>query len=39
MEATYRNIGAIADRVDVPAGADPQTRLLAAFGRSASAPL
>lgn len=39
MEVTYRNIGAIADRVDVPAGADPQTRLLAAFGRSASAPL
>lgn len=38
MEATYRNIGAIADRVDVPAGADPQTRLLATFGRSASAP-
>lgn len=39
MEETYRKMGAVAARVDVPAGADAQTRLLAAFGRSASAPL
>ncbi|HEX6337250.1 MAG TPA: TIGR03086 family metal-binding protein [Jiangellaceae bacterium] len=39
MEETYRDIGAIAARVDVPAGADAQTRLLAAFGRSTSVPL
>ena len=37
MEETYRKIGAIAARVDVPAGADAQTRLLATFGRNASA--
>ncbi|HEU4540700.1 MAG TPA: TIGR03086 family metal-binding protein [Jiangellaceae bacterium] len=39
MEAMYRDIGVIAPRVDVPAEADPQTRLLASFGRSASDPL
>ncbi|HEX6326737.1 MAG TPA: TIGR03086 family metal-binding protein [Jiangellaceae bacterium] len=39
MEETYRKAGAIAARVDVPAGADAQTRLLARFGRNASAPL
>lgn len=39
MEETYRNMGVIADRVDVPATADAQTRLLARFGRNASAPL
>ncbi|HEX5996916.1 MAG TPA: TIGR03086 family metal-binding protein [Jiangellales bacterium] len=37
MEETYRNAGMIAARVDVPATADAQTRLLAAFGRSTSA--
>ena len=39
MEEIYRKAGAISERVDVPAGADAQTLLLAAFGRSASAPL
>ena len=39
MEALYRDIGAIASRVEVPHDADRQTRLLAAFGRSASAPV
>lgn len=39
MEGLYRDIGAIAARVDVPADADPQTRLLADFGRSTSAAL
>jgi uncharacterized protein (TIGR03086 family) len=34
-EDVYRQAGAIGPRVDVPAGADPQTRLLAAFGRAA----
>jgi uncharacterized protein (TIGR03086 family) len=34
-EAGYRAAGAIAERVPVAAGADRQTRLLAAFGRSA----
>jgi uncharacterized protein (TIGR03086 family) len=33
-EDGYRQAGAIGPRVDVPAGADPQTRLLAAFGRT-----
>ncbi len=32
-EAMYREAGSVADRVDVPADADDQTRLLAAFGR------
>ena len=35
MEAVYRGGGVIADRPDVPDGADAQTRLLAAFGRQA----
>ena len=35
MEATYRAIGAIGDRPETPPGADAQTRLLAAFGRTA----
>jgi uncharacterized protein (TIGR03086 family) len=35
MEASYRSAGAIADHVEVPDGADPQTKLLAAFGRQA----
>jgi uncharacterized protein (TIGR03086 family) len=38
MEPLYRDIGAIAPPVDVPPDADPQTRLLASFGRSASGP-
>ena len=33
-EALYRSAGAIGPRVDIPADADSQTRLLAAFGRS-----
>jgi uncharacterized protein (TIGR03086 family) len=33
-EDAYRAAGAIGPRPDVPAGADPQTRLLAAFGRA-----
>ncbi|HEX6232413.1 MAG TPA: TIGR03086 family metal-binding protein [Jiangellaceae bacterium] len=39
MEPLYRDIGAIGPPVDVDADADPQTRLLASFGRSASVPL
>lgn len=39
IESLYRDVGAIAPAVEVPADADPQTRLLAGFGRSASAPL
>jgi hypothetical protein len=35
MEDTYRAIGAIAERPEVPPGADAQTTLLAAFGRTA----
>jgi uncharacterized protein (TIGR03086 family) len=35
MEDGYREGGAIGPRVEVPADADAQTRLLAAFGRSA----
>lgn len=35
MEQNYRDAGAVGDRVDVPAGADAQTRLLAMFGRVA----
>ena len=35
MEAAYRSSGAIADHVQVPGDADPQTKLLAAFGRQA----
>jgi hypothetical protein len=35
MEETYRAIGAIGDRPDTPPGADAQTTLLAAFGRTA----
>jgi uncharacterized protein (TIGR03086 family) len=35
MEETYRAIGAIGDRPETPAGADAQTTLLAAFGRTA----
>jgi uncharacterized protein (TIGR03086 family) len=35
MEATYRTIGAIGDRPETPPGADAQTTLLAAFGRTA----
>jgi uncharacterized protein (TIGR03086 family) len=34
-EELYRQAGAIAGRPDVPADADAQTRLLAAFGRTA----
>jgi uncharacterized protein (TIGR03086 family) len=34
-EDGYRQAGAIGPHVDVPADADPQTRLLAAFGRTA----
>jgi uncharacterized protein (TIGR03086 family) len=34
-EAGYRTAGAIGPRVEVPPDADPQTRLLAAFGRTA----
>lgn len=33
MEELYRSAGAIGPRVDLPPDADPQTRLLAAFGR------
>ena len=35
MEELYRSIGAVGPRPDVPAGADAQTALLAAFGRTA----
>jgi uncharacterized protein (TIGR03086 family) len=35
MEAAYRAGGAIAERPEVPDEADPQTRLLAMFGRRA----
>ena len=35
MEELYRSIGAIGPRAEAPAGADPQTVLLAAFGRTA----
>lgn len=35
VEDFYRSGGAIAERPTVPDGADPQTRLLAMFGRSA----
>jgi uncharacterized protein (TIGR03086 family) len=35
MERRYRAAGAIAARPEVPPGADPQTVLLAAFGRTA----
>ena len=35
MEETYRAIGAIGDRPETPPGADAQTELLAAFGRTA----
>ena len=35
QEEGYRQAGIIGPRVDVPAGADAQTRLLAAFGRTA----
>jgi uncharacterized protein (TIGR03086 family) len=35
MEETYRAIGAIGDRPETPPGADAQTTLLAAFGRTA----
>ena len=35
MEDTYRAVGAIGERPQVPAGADAQTTLLAAFGRTA----
>jgi uncharacterized protein (TIGR03086 family) len=35
MEDLYRSIGAIGPRPEVPAGADDQTALLAAFGRTA----
>jgi uncharacterized protein (TIGR03086 family) len=34
MEETYRSVGAIGPRPELPAGADPQTTLLAAFGRT-----
>jgi uncharacterized protein (TIGR03086 family) len=34
-EATFRQVGAVGPRQPVPAGADPQTRLLAAWGRRA----
>ncbi len=34
VEDAYRSAGAIGPRVEVTTGADPQTRLLAAFGRS-----
>jgi uncharacterized protein (TIGR03086 family) len=36
VEDLWRSAGAIGPRVDVPENADAQTRLLAAFGRSAS---
>ena len=35
-EEAYRSGGAIGPRPDLPAAADPQTRLLAAFGRTTS---
>jgi uncharacterized protein (TIGR03086 family) len=35
MEDGYRSSGAIGPRPEAPPGADPQTRLLAAFGRTA----
>jgi uncharacterized protein (TIGR03086 family) len=35
MESLYRSIGAVGDRPEVPPDADAQTRLLAAFGRTA----
>jgi uncharacterized protein (TIGR03086 family) len=35
MESHYRAIGAIGDRPETPPGADAQTTLLAAFGRTA----
>jgi uncharacterized protein (TIGR03086 family) len=35
MEDVYRSIGAIGERVELPPGADAQTKLLAAFGRTA----
>jgi hypothetical protein len=35
MEKTYRAIGAIGDRPETPPDADAQTKLLAAFGRTA----
>ena len=35
MEDLYRSIGAIGPRPETPPGADPQTALLAAFGRTA----
>jgi uncharacterized protein (TIGR03086 family) len=36
QEDSYRASGAIAERPEIPAGADPQTRLLAMFGRLAT---
>ncbi len=36
MEQVYRDMGAVAERPPIPDDADPQTRLLAAFGRSES---
>jgi uncharacterized protein (TIGR03086 family) len=36
VEDGYRAAGAIGARPEVPAGADPQTQLLAAFGRDAA---
>ena len=36
QEDHYRAGGAIGERPDIPAGADPQTRLLAMFGRRAT---
>jgi len=36
QEDSYRASGSIAERPDVPTGADPQTRLLAMFGRRPS---
>ena len=36
MEKVYREMGVIADRPPIPDDADPQARLLAAFGRSES---
>lgn len=38
MEDAYRTGGAIGPRPDVPADADPQTELLAKFGRTSTAP-
>jgi hypothetical protein len=35
MEDLYRSIGAIGERPDTPPGADAQSALLAAFGRTA----